>query len=285
MAYFEAADGTEIFYRDQGDGRPVVLIHGWPLTGDSWDKQANFLIENGFRVIDYDRRGFGRSGQPGDGYDYDTLASDLNLLLEELDLSDATLVGFSMGGGEVVRYLSTYGETRVTSAVLVSAVTPFLLKTDDNPDGVDSKVFEEIDQQIRKDRFAFFKEFGEKFYGRSALNHTVSEPILEWTQYMQSSGSTRSILQTAKAWSTTDFRNDLKAITIPVRVIHGTSDKTVPIEVSGRRTVKLLKNATLTEYDGEPHGLFLTAADKLNEELLQFVAGGVPEPISTPVLS
>jgi non-heme chloroperoxidase len=283
MAYFEAEDGTEIFFRDQGEGRPVVLVHGWPLSSDSWDKQSNFLIEHGLRVIDYDRRGFGRSGQPGDGYDYDTLASDLNELMEELDLTGVTLVGFSMGGGEVVRYLANFGQERVSAAVLISSVTPYLLKTSDNPDGVDGTVFDSIEEQIRKDRMAFFKDFGEKFYGRSAVHHTVSEAALEWTQYMQYTGSTRSILQTAKAWSTTDFRGDLKTITIPVRVIHGTSDKTVPIDSSGRLTAKLLPNATLTEYDGEPHGLFLTAADKLNEELLQFI-GGVPEPISTPVL-
>ncbi|SEB53796.1 alpha/beta fold hydrolase [Terriglobus roseus] len=284
MAYVVTKDGTEIFFRDLGTGKPVVLIHGWPLSGDSWDKQANFLAEHGLRVIDYDRRGFGRSGQPWSGYDYDTLASDLNKLMEELDLRDATLVGFSMGGGEVVRYLSRYGTSRVSKAVLVSAVTPYLLKTSDNPDGVDPKVFEEIEENLRKDRPAFLNEFGPKFYGRSVVHHTVSEPVLEWTQSMALMGSLRSTLQTAKSWSSTDFREEMKSITIPVLVIHGTSDNTVPIDASGRRSVKILPNATLTEYDGEPHGLFLTAADRLNEELLQFV-GGPREPISTPVLS
>jgi non-heme chloroperoxidase len=284
MAYVVTQDGTEIFYRDLGAGKPVVLIHGWPLNGDSWDKQANFLAEHGLRIIDYDRRGFGRSGQPWSGYDYDTLASDLNKLFEELDLRDATLVGFSMGGGEVVRYLSRYGTSRVSKAVLVSAVTPYLLKTSDNPDGVEAKVFEEIEENLLKDRPAFLNEFGPKFYGRSVVHHTVSEPVLEWTQSMALTGSLRSTLQTAKSWSSTDFREEMKSITIPVLVIHGTSDNTVPIDASGRRSVKILPNATLTEYDGEPHGLFLTAADRLNEELLQFV-GGQPEPISTPVLS
>ena len=282
MAYITAKDGTEIFYRDLGTGTPVVLIHGWPLNGDMWDKQANFLAEHGLRVIDYDRRGFGRSGQTWNGYDYDSLASDLNDLLEELDVRGATLVGFSMGGGEVVRYLSRYGTGRVNKAVLISAVTPYLLKGDDNPDGVDATVFEGIEEQIRKDRPAFFDGFGPKFYGRSALKHTVSEPVLQWTGVMAMTGSLRSILATAKSWSSTDFRDEMKGITIPVLVIHGTSDATVPIDVAGRQSAKLLPNATLSEYDGEPHGLFLTAADRLNDELLSFI-GGAKEPISTPI--
>ena len=284
MPYIGTQDGTEIFYRDLGTGTPVVLIHGWPLSGDMWDKQLNYLAEHGARAIAYDRRGFGRSDQPWSGYDYDTLASDLNDLLEELDVRGATLVGFSMGGGEVVRYLSRYGTSRVNKAVLVSAVTPYLLKTEDNPEGVDAKVFATIEEQIRKDRPAFMKEFGPKFYGRSVVHHTVSEPELEWTNGMALTGSTRSTLATAASWSGTDFRKDLAAITIPVLVIHGTSDGTVPIDVSGRRTAKLLPNATLSEYDGEPHGLFLTAADRLNEELLRFV-GGAREPIIGPVVS
>ena len=284
MAYVVAQDGTEIFYRDLGHGRPVVLIHGWPLNGDSWDKQSNFLAEHGLRVISYDRRGFGRSGQTAQGYDYDTLAADLHALFEKLELTDATLVGFSMGGGEVVRYLSRYGTQRVSKAVLVSAVTPYLMKGDDNPDGVDPKVFEDNEEQLRKDRFAFLNDFGPKFYGRSAVHHTVSEPVLQWTQLMASTGSLRSTLATAKSWAETDFREEMKRITIPVLVIHGTSDHTVPIDASGRRSAKLLPNAILSEYEGEPHGLFITAADKLNDELLQFV-GGPREPISTPVLA
>ncbi len=284
MAYVTTQDGTELFYRDLGTGRPVILIHGWPLNGDSWDQQSNFLAEHGLRVIGYDRRGFGRSGQTSAGYDYDTLAADLHTLIEKLDLADATLVGFSMGGGEVVRYLSRYGTKRVTKAVLVSAVTPYLLKGDDNPDGVDSKVFEEIEEQLRKDRFAFLKDFAAKFYGRSVVHHTVSEPVLEWFQHMASSGSLRSTLATAHSWSSTDFREEMKRIDIPVLVIHGTSDNTVPIDASGRRSAKLLPKAILSEYDGEPHGLTVTAADRLNAELLQFI-GGTSEPISSPVLA
>ena len=271
MPFVTTQDGTEIYYRDWGTGTPVVLIHGWPLNGDMWEKQATVLAEGGVRVINYDRRGYGRSGQPWNGYDYDTFAADLNSLMEKLDLRGAALVGFSMGGGEVVRYLSRYGENRVAKAVLISAVTPYLLKTADNPEGVDPKVFADIEENIRKDRPAFLKDFGPKFYGRTMLQHTVSEADLEWTQEMALTGSLRSTLAAAQAWSTTDFRDEMKHITIPVRVIHGTGDSTVPIDVSGRRAAKILPNATLSEYDGEPHGLFLTAADRLNTELLEFL--------------
>ena len=282
MPYIVTEDGTELFYRDLGTGTPVVLIHGWPVSGDMWEKQMTYLGEHGLRVIVPDRRGFGRSDQPWNGYDYDTLASDVNDLLTELDVHGATLVGFSMGGGEVVRYLSQYGTGRVNKAVLVSAVTPYLLKTGDNPDGIDGSVFEEIEKQLRADRPSFLHGFGPKFYGRSVVHHTVSEPQLEWTQSMALTGSQRATLAAAKSWSTTDFRPDLAAINIPVLVIHGTSDHTVPIDNSGRLTAKLLSNATLSEYDGEPHGLFLTAADRLSEEILQFV-GGAREPLTAPL--
>ncbi len=272
MPYVTTQDQTEIYYRDWGTGKPVVLIHGWPFNGDMWEKQAIFLAEHGHRVINYDRRGFGRSGQPWNGYDYDTFAADLNSLMEKLNLRDATLVGFSMGGGEVVRYLGKFGTSRVQKAVLISAVPPYLMKTDDNPDGVDPKIFEEIGANIREDRPAFMKAFGQKFFGRTALKHTVSEAVLEWSFSMALTGSPRSTLAAANAWSTTDFREEMKRISIPVRVIHGTGDSTVPIEASGHRSAKILPNASLSEYDGEPHGLFLTAADRLNKELLEFIS-------------
>lgn len=271
MPYLRAQDDVTLFYRDWGNGRPVVLVHGWPLNGDMWEKQATYLVENGQRVITYDRRGFGRSDQPWGPYDYNALASDLNSLIEFLDLHDVSLVGFSMGGGEVVRYLSRYGTKRVERAVLISSVTPYLLKSDRNPEGVEPKVFEQIEESIRKDRPAFMKEFGPKFFGRTTLKHTVSEPVLEWTQSMAMTGSLPATLATARAWSTTDFREEMRNIKIPVRVIHGTGDSTVPIDASGRFSARLLPNATLSEYEGEPHGLILTAADRLNAELLDFV--------------
>ena len=273
MPFITTQDKIEIYYRDWGTGTPVVLIHGWPLNGDMWEKQATYLAERGLRVITYDRRGFGWSGHPWGEYDYDTLAADLNSLMEKLDLQSATLVGFSMGGGEVARYLSRFGSNRVTKAVLISAVTPYLLKSDNNPEGIDPGVFADIAENIRNDRPAFLKDFGSKFYGRTMLNHTVSEAQLEWTQSMALTASLRATLATAEAWATTDFREDLKSISIPVKVIHGAGDTTVPIDASGRRSVKLLQNATLSEYDGEPHGLFLTASDRLNEELLNFIGG------------
>ncbi|WP_213807438.1 alpha/beta hydrolase [Granulicella sp. dw_53] len=284
MPYLETDDGVELFYRDWGTGKPVVLIHGWPVNGEMWEQQATYLAEHGLRVITYDRRGFGRSGQPWTGYDYDTLAADLNAVMEELELEGVTLVGFSMAGGEVVRYLSEYGSDRVERAVLLASVTPYLLKTADNPGGVDGNVFDQMEQQIRDDRPTFLKEFALRFFGRTTLKHTVSEPELEHNQIMALTGSPRSTLALMKAWSTTDFREEMKAITIPVLVIHGTNDATVPIDLSGRLSAKLLPNATLSEYEGEPHGLYLTAADRINRELLQFIGGGT-EPISAPVLA
>jgi non-heme chloroperoxidase len=271
MPYTNASDGTEIYYTDWSSGPPVVLIHGWPLNADMWEKQSTFLAEHGLRVISYDRRGFGRSGQPWEGYDYDTFAADLNAVMLTLEIRDATLVGFSMGGGEVVRYLSRYGVDRVRKAVLISAVTPCLLKSDDNPEGVDPEVFADMEDSIREDRPDFLQGFAKKLFGRTALSHTVSDAQLEWTQSMALTGSLRSTLAAAKAWSTTDFRYDMKRISIPVRVIHGTGDATVPIEVAGRRSAALLPNATLNGYEGEPHGLFLTAAERLNAELLEFI--------------
>jgi pimeloyl-ACP methyl ester carboxylesterase len=281
MPYTKTLDGTQIYYTSWGSGKPVVLIHGWPVNSDMWERQATFLVEHDYRVVTYDRRGFGRSSHPWDGYDYDTFASDLGAVMDELNLHAATLVGFSMGGGEVVRYLSRYGASRVKRAVLVSSVTPFLQKTHENPEGVDAATFAGIDANIRKDRPGFMKEFAQKFYGRTAIKHTVSEAVLEWYLSMAMTGTLRSTLAAANAWSLTDFRDEMTEIKIPVRIIHGTSDATVPIDYSGRRSVKILPNATLTEYEGEPHGLFFTAADRLNQELLEFMGGEVDPHMTT----
>jgi non-heme chloroperoxidase len=271
MPYIDVKDGTKIYYYDWGSGAPVVLIHGWPLTSASWEYQARVLAESGYRVIAYDRRGFGRSGWSFGGYEYDTLAGDLSELMEALDLKGTTLVGFSMGGGEVARYLAKYGPGRVAKAVLISAVTPFLLKTEDNPEGVDRKVFDGMVEGIKKDRAGFMEGFAKMFNGRTLVHHSVSDAYLEFWRAMAMTGSPKATIDLVKAWSETDFRKNLAGFTVPTLVIHGTGDATVPIDVAGRRAAKMIPKAELLEYEGEPHGLTTTAADRLNKDLLEFL--------------
>ncbi len=273
MPYIDAADGTKLYYKDWGEGAPVVLVHGWPLSADMWERQAPFLAENGLRVIAYDRRGFGRSDQPFDGYDYDTFSGDLAAIIDTLDLKDATLVGFSMGGGEVARYLGKHGSARVARAALISAVTPFLLNTDDNPDGVPLEVFNGMHAGIQKDRAQFFIDFAPSFYGAGLIDKKVSQGVLDWFFNVAMLASPKATLDCVRAFSETDFREDLKGLTIPLLVIHGTTDKTVPIEHSARRIKALVPSATVMEYDGEAHGLTTTAADKVNQDLLNFITG------------
>lgn len=271
MPYLNAADGTPLFYNDWGAGPPVVLIHGWPLNQDMWEYQAPVLAANGYRVIAYDRRGFGRSGQPWSGYDYDTLAADLATIMDGLDLQGAALVGFSMGGGEVARYLGRYGAGRVAKAVLMSAVTPMLLQTADNPDGVPQGVFDQMLDGLAVDRPSFLTTFGKQFMGAGLLNFTVTTEILQWCLWMAMTASPKATADCVRAFSATDFRADMKAFTMPTLVIHGTSDATVPIGVAGRASARLIRGATLMEYDGAPHGLFFTEQAKLNSDLLAFL--------------
>lgn len=273
MAFIKTKDNTSIYYYDWGVGKPVILIHGWPLTSASWEYQARFLAENGYRVIAYDRRGFGKSDWAYNGYDYDTLADDLSTLIEELDLKQVSLVGFSMGGGEVARYLGRLGSARVDKAVLVAAVTPYLLKTSDNPDGIEQSVFDGIIDAIEKDRPAFLKDFSEKFYGRTMINHTVSEPFLDFFRSMALSGSPDATVKLVRTWSSTDCREDLQKIDVPTLIIHGSDDATVPAANSARKAVQLIPGATLIEYEGEPHGLPATASGRLNADLLKFLGG------------
>jgi non-heme chloroperoxidase len=273
MAYLELRDGTELYFNDWGAGLPVVLIHGWPVNSDMWEHQATFLVEHGYRVIAYDRRGFGRSTQPFTGHNYDSLAADLAQLMDTLDLTDAALVGFSMGGGEVIRYLSTFGTARVRHAVLIASVTPFMTKTETNPLGTPAEAFDGFRESLSKDRFAFLKGFAPSFYGRTALHHTVSEGVLDWTFGMAVQASLKATIDDVTAFSATDFRTEMATIQTPTLVIHGTSDATVPIDAAGRASARLLPNATLIEYDGEPHGLFMTAGDRLNSDLLNFLGG------------
>ncbi|WP_145139212.1 alpha/beta fold hydrolase [Roseomonas gilardii] len=274
MSFIEARDGTPLFYKDWGAGKPVVLVHGWPLNADMWEYQAPFLAENGCRVIAYDRRGFGRSGQPWSGYDYDTMADDLAALFDALDLRDATLVGFSMGGGEVARYLSCHGGSgRVSRAVLVSAVTPFLLRTEDNPGGVDRSVFDDMVVNLQADRPAFLASFGKQFFGAGLLNFSISNELLQWAGNLALMASPKATLDCVRAFSETDFRGDLPQIRVPVLVIHGDADGTVPIDAAGRRAAAMIPGARLLEYKGAPHGLFFTEKDRLNQDLLRFIGG------------
>ncbi|WP_128544205.1 alpha/beta fold hydrolase [Larkinella soli] len=271
---------VNLFYQDWGTGRPVVLIHGWPLSHEMWEYQLTELPKHGLRCITYDRRGFGKSSKPWDGYDYDTLADDLKAVLDELDLQDVTLVGFSMGGGEVARYMSRYGGARVSRVIFVGAVTPFLLKTADNPDGVDKQVFDQILEQLQKDRADFLSNFGKMFYGVSMLNHPVSESLLAWNQGLALLGSPKATLDCVRSFSETDFRNDLPAIQVPTLVIHGDSDKIVPIEASGKLTHQLIPQSHMLTYEGAPHGLFYTEKDRLNEDLIAFITAD--QPVSQP---
>lgn len=261
---------VEISYKDYGQGKPVVLIHGWPLSKEMWEYQLDDLINAGLRVIKYDRRGFGKSSKPWNSYDYDTLTDDLNAIMEKLDLRDAVLVGFSMGGGEAVRYLSRYGKERVSKLVLISAVTPYLGKASDNPEGVDESVFADMMKQMKEDRIEFLDAFGKLFFGVNLLNHPVSTPLLEYYRMLASVASPRATQECAKAFAQTDFRSDVESITLPTLIIHGDADKTVPIEASGNRTAKMISNAQYKIYDGAPHGLFYTHCQRLNQDLIEF---------------
>ncbi len=272
MPYIKTRDGTSLFVKDWGQGRPVVLIHGWPLSADSWDPQGMALAEAGYRVIAYDRRGFGRSDQPWSGYDYDTLSDDLADVMAETGVTDdAALVGFSMGGGEVARYLSRHRGKGVSQVALVGSVVPYMLKTDDNPDGVPQEQLQEIADNIKADRPKFFRTFFDQFYGVGFITSPVSEETLDlsWNTAMQA--GLKPTLACAEAFGTTDFRPDLASFTVPTLVIHGTADQTVPIDATGRAVAKAVPNATLIEYDGAPHGLFATESDRLTQDLLAFL--------------
>ncbi|HEU4470990.1 MAG TPA: alpha/beta hydrolase [Flavisolibacter sp.] len=264
-------EDVNLSYDEYGQGKPVVLIHGWPLSKEMWEYQLDALVNSGLRVIKYDRRGFGKSSKPWNGYDYDSLAEDLKALIEQLDLRDVTLVGFSMGGGEVVRYLSRFGSERVERIVLISSVLPYLLKTSDNPHGVDESVFADMMEQMKKDRIGFLDDFGKKFFGVTLISHPVSTPLLEYYRMLASLASARSTQQCALSFSQTDFRNDLSAVTVPTLIIHGDDDKTVPIESSSDLTAELIGQAQYMVYEGAPHGLFYTHRERLNSDLVNFI--------------
>jgi non-heme chloroperoxidase len=270
----ENSDNIELYYEDHGTGKPVVLIHGWPLSGASWEKQAAALLAAGHRVITYDRRGFGRSSQPAVGYNYDTFAEDLHKVMTMLDLRDAALVGFSMGGGEVARYLGKHGSQRVSKAVFIASVPPFLLKTADNPEGVDGSVFEGIEKAIVADRPTFLSAFLADFYNVDVLKGKgISDQVVQYSWNIAVGASPKGTLDCVPAWGT-DFRNDLASIKVPTLVIHGDDDRILPIAATGIRTQKAVKGARLVVVEGGPHGLTWTHAEKVNRELLEFLGQG-----------
>jgi non-heme chloroperoxidase len=267
----ENSTPIDLYYEDHGSGKPVVLIHGWPLNGASWEKQTAALLEAGHRVITYDRRGFGQSSKPATGYDYDTFADDLAHLVTKLELRDFALAGFSMGGGEIARYLGKYGSERVTKAVFISAVPPFLLKTPDNPTGVDGSVFDGIKKAIAADRPAFLSAFLANFYNVDVLGgKRISDHVVQNHWNVGVSASPKGTLDCVTAWYT-DFRQDLPRIDVPTLVMHGDADRILPIAASGARTAQLIKGARSVVVKGAPHGMLWTHADQVSTELVDFL--------------
>ena len=267
----ENSSDIDLYYEDHGKGKPVILIHGWPLSGASWEKQVDVLLNAGHRVITYDRRGFGHSSKPASGYDYDTFAADLHKLVTTLELRDLALVGFSMGGGEVARYLGSYGSERVTKAVFISSVPPFLLKTGDNPEGLDESVFAGIRKAIVADRPAFLSAFFKDFYNADVLGGTrISDQAIQNSWNVAAGASAKGSLDCVSAWGT-DFRKDLRKISVPTLVVQGDADRILPISATGIRTNKAVRGSRLLVVAGGPHGINWTHADELNPELLSFL--------------
>lgn len=269
--YIQTAPNTKLYVKDYGSGKPVILIHGWPLSNEMWEYQVETLVENNFRVITYDRRGFGKSSQPWNGYSYDSLTDDLKAIIDQLELTDVTLVGFSMGGGEVVRYFSRHGGKNVIKAVLIASITPFLLRTTDNPEGRNPEDNEERTNTIKNDRIDFIDNFGKSFFGVSLLNKPLSTPLLEYYRMLCSVASPHATLECAKSFSTTDFRDEMSSINVPTLIIHGDEDDIVPIEISSEKASELIPNNKFIVYEEAPHGLFYTERDRLNKDLIEFL--------------
>jgi non-heme chloroperoxidase len=276
MGMIKTTDGTRIYYKDWGSGPAMVFSHGWPLTADAWDDQLMFMASRGYRVIAHDRRGHGRSSQPWDGNDMDTYADDLGQLMDALDVNDAVLVGHSTGGGEVTRYIGRHGTGRVAKAVLVSAVPPLMLKTKDNPKGTPMEVFDEIRANVAADRSQYWKDLSAPFYGANRRGSTVSQGVRDAFWLMSMTVGLKAAYDCVKAFSETDFTDDLRRMDVPTLIVQGDDDQIVPIDASGRRSAEILADATLKVYPGAPHGLPTTHKDELNADILEFA--GIPVP-------
>ncbi|WP_439882642.1 alpha/beta fold hydrolase [Pontibacter sp. MBLB2868] len=268
---FQKGENVYINYQDYGEGQPVILIHGWPLSHKMWEHQIQTIVDAGYRCIAYDRRGFGDSDQPWYNYDYNSLALDLRALIEQLDLWDCVLVGFSMGGGEVVRYLSMFGDNRIDKVVLISSIIPIVKKTDDNPDGVPEDKLKEIMDALKTKRISFLSDFSKQFYNYSDNKDKVSEDQLKYDWIVASNASGRATIETAKAWANTDFRPELRNVRVPTLIIHGDADQIVPIDTSSEQSSKEIRNNKYVVIKDGPHGLFITHKEQLNQELLDFL--------------
>jgi len=268
----ENSTNIDLYYEDHGAGQPVVLIHGYPLDGSSWEKQTAALLANGYRVITYDRRGFGKSSQPTTGYDYDTFAADLKVVLDTLDLSDVVLAGFSMGTGEVARYIGNYGTGRIAKAVFLGSLEPFLLQTDDNPTGVPQTVFDGIAEATVADRYAFFADFYKNFYNTDEnLGSRISQEVVDASFTVAAGAGAFASVAAQPTWLT-DFRADIPKIDVPTLIVHGTHDRVLPIDSTGRVFTQVLPSAEYVEIDGAPHGMLWTHAAEVNAILLPFLA-------------
>lgn len=283
MRYITTADSTEIFFKDWGKGQPIVFSHGWPLNADSWDAQMLFLASRGYRCIAHDRRGHGRSSQPGAGNDMDTYANDLAALMEALELKDAILVGHSTGGGEVARYVGLHGTERVAKAVLIAAVPPLMLKTPANPDGLPMATFDQMRASLVADSAQFYKDLSVPFFGANRSGSKVSQGVLDafWLRSMQA--GLKNVYECIKAFSETDFTDDLKKFDVPTLIVHGDDDQIVPIAASAHASAKLVQGASLKVYPGAPHGLIETHKDQLNADLLTFAEALTPLSSQTEV--
>lgn len=281
MPVLTTRDRANLYYKRWGTGRPVVLIHGWPLTADTWDEIAMALANEGYQVVSYDRRGFGRSDQPWDGYNYDRLSDDLLDVLQELRLDDVTLIGFSMGGGEIARYMSRHSGVLIQSTVLIASIVPGLMKTSENPAGVSNEQLTQMKAAIQKDRAAFFTTFFTDFYGKTLLSQPVSPEILAWSCKQAMDASIKATLDCIDAFGLTDFRNELPYFKVPTLLLHGTADRIVPIDATARSAAKLISGSTLIEYPNAPHGLLATHRDQVIKDLLGFLTAS-DQPLDVP---